>query len=402
MISDLRQRFNSSFTEAVYHDFLQALDHEVRTHIEFRPCETPVFLPADLLGEMVDASRSIIAQLHAPAYRLFSRRALPPEFDAPNEGEHPQFVQVDFALTAQPDGRIAPRLIELQGCPSLYAYQLFLARTYLRFFGANGLDQLDYLLSGLSEDQYVALLREVVVGDHDPAEAILLEIEPQRQKTLPDFNATETLLGIQTVCVTEVTRRGRHLYYRRDGREIRIRRIYNRVIPDELMRKRLPMSFDFRDDLDLEWAPSCSWYFRWSKFSLPHLNHRCVPRSWLLDEMPEVPLDLDNFVLKPLFSFAGAGVKVDVTLDDLKAISESARSGYLLQEKVVYAPVVQTPDEPSRVEARLMFIWPERAAEPIPVTILTRLSKGKMMGVDFNLNRTWVGSSCAFFPGPVA
>jgi hypothetical protein len=178
---------------------------------------------------------------------------------------------------------------------------------------------------------------------------------------------------------------------------VEIRRIYNRVIIDEFARKEARANFDFRDELDVEWVGHPNWYFRMSKFSLPFLKHRTVPRAWFLDQLSEYPEDLDKFVLKPLFSFAGSGVKVSVTREDLDAVPASERSDYLLQEKVNYAPVIETPDEPSKVEIRLMFVWPAGAAEPVAVTTLTRLSKGAMMGVDFNKNKTWVGSSCGFW-----
>ena len=395
MIPELRERFNAQYTEAKYARFLAALEEEVQTKIEFRPCETPVFLSPSLVADLVAASQSIIAQLHTPEYREASRRAIPAAYDAPHEGERPHFIQVDFALVEQPDGRIAPRLIELQGCASLYAFQFILPHIYRRFFELEGLD---YLLDGLSDEQYLALLRQIVLQGHDPEEVILMEIDPLSQKTLPDFNATKKLLDVSHVCITDVIKRGRKLYYRRDGREIQIKRIYNRVIIDELVRKGIKSSFDFRDELDVEWAGHTNWYFRWSKFSLPYLTHPTVPRAWFVDRMPEIPADLGNFVLKPLFSFAGIGVKVDVTPEDLAAIPAAERSEYLLQEKVAYAPIIKTLDEPSKVEVRVMFLWPEGAANPIPVTTLTRLSKGLMMGVDFNKNKTWVGSSCGFFP----
>src|SRR5262249_17258404 len=122
-------------------------------------------------------------------------------------------------------------------------------------------------------------------------------------------------------------------------------------------------------------------------------------RAWFLDQLDRYPAELDQFVLKPLFSFAGSGVKVNITPADLDTIPADQRGNYLLQEKVAYAPVIKTPDEPSKVEVRVMFLWPDEAESPLAVTLLTRLSKGVMMGVDFNKNKTWVGSSCGFFEG---
>ncbi len=259
------------------------------------------------------------------------------------------------------------------------------------------LKELNYLLNDLTDESYLALLRDVLLNGHDPAQVVLMEVEPDQQKTLPDFRLTEKLFGIRTVDVAHLRKRGRRLTYERDGKEIEIKRLYNRVIIDEFAKKNIQAAFDFRDELDIEWAGHPNWYFRWSKFSLPYLKHPSVPRAWFLNELPEVPSDLDKFVLKPLFSFAGSGVKVHVTANDLAAIPASERGDYLLQEKVTYAPAIATLDEPSKVEVRIMFVWPKGAAEPIAVTTLTRMSKGAMMGVDFNKNKTWVGSSCSFF-----
>jgi hypothetical protein len=394
LIPELRDRFNANFTEEKYQQLLSSLEAAVGTKIEFRPCETPVFLSREFLAEMEQAGKELIAQLSTPEYLAASSRAIPSGYNAPNEGAHPYFIQVDFAVTRAADGRLAPKLIELQGCASLYAFQLVLPQEYKRVFDISGLD---YLLHGLMDESYLELLRRVLLGGHAPEQVVLMEIDPLHQKTLPDFKATEKLLGIPVVDVSAVIKRGNKLFYQNGEREMEIRRIYNRVIIDEFVRKGVQANFDFRDELDVEWAGHPNWYFRMSKFSLPYLNHPTVPRAWFLDQLNEYPSDLENFVLKPLFSFAGSGVKVNITREDLDAVPAGERADYLLQEKVAYAPVIKTPDEPSKVEIRMMFIWPDNVGEPVAVTTLARLSKGAMMGVDFNKNKKWVGSSCSFF-----
>jgi hypothetical protein len=389
-----RARFNSQFTEEKYIAFVRSLEEFAGSRIEFRPCETPVFLPADLLIEMVDSAQEIIAQLNTPEYIRESDRALPAAFKAPGEGAHPDFIQVDFAVTRDAEGNLCPKLIELQGCASLYGFQLVLPEAYRRFYDLDGLET---LLGGLTHEGYKALLADVVLAGHSPEHVILMEIEPEMQKTLPDFLVTERLLGIKTVCISDVRKRGNRLFYSNHGREIEVRRIYNRVIVDELTGKDISYDFDFRDELDVEWVGHPNWFFRWSKFSLPFLKHRTVPRAWFLKDLEEYPLDLDRFVLKPLFSFAGSGVKVEITREDLDAVPEGRRGEFLLQEKITYEPVIETPDDPSKVEVRIMFLWKKGEEKPRAVTTLTRLSKGLMLGVDFNKNRTWVGSSCGFF-----
>lgn len=394
MIPDLRHRFNKGFTSERYAHFLALLQSEVGVDIAFRPCETPVFLPKRLIDEMVSSSLAIIEQLDTPQFRALSAQAVPATYNTPNEGAHPHFVQVDFALTEDESGMIVPRLIELQGCASIYAFQYFLSRCYRQCFN---LDGLEYLLGGLDEWRYLDLFRRVIVEGHDPEQVVLLEIDPLGQKTLPDFYATEKLTGVRPVCITEIVRRGQRLFYHRDGKEICIRRLYNRVIIDELVRRGIEPPFDFRDELDVEWAGHPNWYFRWSKFALPFLDHPAVPRSWFLDRLAELPANPAAYVLKPLFSFAGSGVTVGPTREELEKIAPDERGDFLLQERVTYAPLIETPDQPSRVEIRIMILWPDDS-DPVPVITLARLSRGLMMGVNFNHHQSWVGSSIALFP----
>ncbi len=97
-------------------------------------------------------------------------------------------------------------------------------------------------------------------------------------------------------------------------------RIYNRAIVDELERKQVKLAFDWRDDLDVEWAGHPNWYFRISKFSIPYLQHASVPKTWFLDRLKEIPADLENYALKPLYSFAGLGVIIAPKKEDIAAI----------------------------------------------------------------------------------
>lgn len=394
MIPAHRERYNSSFTPERYSRFLSNLQEMVGTEIHFRVAETPVFLPYELVSAMVATSHELIRQLDTDRYRQASVRAVPAEFAVPREDAHPTFLVVDFAITTDPAGAPAYKLIELQGFPSLFGFQIALPQAYEREFGLKGLD---YILDGLSLEEYRRLVQRAICGSHSPENVVLMDLQPLHQKTLPDFLYTEKLTGVKPVCITEIIKRGRKLSYRRDGTERPIRRIYNRAIVDELLRTGVKAQFDFRDDIEVEWAGHPNWYFRWSKYALPFLAHDSVPRARFLDAIASYPHDLENYVLKPLFSFAGSGVHVDVTRELLESVPSKDRHSYLLQEKVTYGGLIRTPDEPSKVEVRIMFIWLD---QPRAVTTLVRLSKGKMMGVDFNKNKEWVGSSCCFFKRP--
>jgi hypothetical protein len=388
MIPELRREFNANFTEEKYREFRRRLDVGCGTSVEFRNSETPCFFPAELLEQMVAYGRELIAQLMGDAdYLAAATATIPAAFRMPDEGAKPLFIQVDFGL----DQDLQPKLVEIQGFPSLYAYQPFLAETYRQVYGLD--PGLKSLLSGLDAAGYRQLLCRAIVGDHAPENVVLLEIQPQQQKTLCDFLLTERLCGIRTVCLTEVEKQGDRLYYRHEGRQIPIERIYNRVIVDELLRKGITPPFDYRDELAVEWAGHPNWYYKLSKFSLPYLKHPCVPRTWFMDRIPELPADLENYVLKPLYSFAGLGVRVGPTKEEVKAVADPSQM--ILQERVDFIPTIETPYGPTKTEIRIMYLWLD---EPQAVTTLIRMGRGKMMGVDHNRDMRWVGASAAFIP----
>lgn len=389
MIPEFRKKFNADWKPERYAQFLSRLDQVAGTHVAFRCSETPVFLPKPLLDKMVRYGRELYEQLASNAtYRVASEAAIPDGFRVPHEAADPLFVQADFGLVAGPNGGYEPKLVEIQGFPSLYGFQPALADVYRETYGLD--PNLRALIGGLDMAAYTRLLRRAIAGDHDPEETVLLEIQPLQQKTLCDFILTEKLLGIRTVCVSDVEKRGRELYA---GGQ-RIRRIYNRVIVDELVRTRPPMNFRFTDNLDVEWAGHPNWFFRLSKFSLPWFRHVCVPQTVFLNELQELPAHLEDWVLKPLFSFAGLGVQIGPSAESIAAIPADQRGNYILQEKMNFAATLDTPAGLTKIEVRIMYIWD---GELKPVTTIVRSGRGKMMGVDFNKNFDWVGASAGFY-----
>ena len=394
MIPDARQSFNERFTPAGYERLLDLLAERCGGPVAFRVCETPCFLPGDLLNRLAADGFDLIRQLtESSDYRLASEAAIPPRWRVPDEPEHPLFVQVDFGLVRGTAGGLEPRLVEIQGFPSLYAFQPVLAQAYLDAYGLE--DSWSLCLGGLDAGTYRQLLRDAIVGDHDPQQVILLDVDPGRQKTRCDFVLTEQLTGIRTVCLTEVRRRGDRLFYQRDGVETPVRRVYNRCIVDEIERRRIEPPFDYRQALDIEWAGHPNHYFRISKFSIPYLRHSSVPRTWFVDELPEIPADLENYVLKPLYSFAGHGVVVGPERASIDAIPQERRHEFILQERVSFERVIDTPHGLTQMEIRLMYIWPDDELEPRAVCSLLRTGRGQQMGVDHNKNMAWVGASAA-------
>src|SRR5581483_2352340 len=393
MIPSLRKQFNKNYTPEKYAALQRIMAERSGGPIPFRVSETPCFFPKPLVEQMAQYGQELIRQLNGLEYRKASFASIPPEFNVPHETPHPMFIQVDFGLVRDGNGNLQPKLVELQGFPSLYAYQALLSQVYMEVFDLD--PSLNYLLSGLDWEAYKKLLRRAIVGDQEPDKVILMEIDPVHQKTRPDFLLTEKLLGITTVDIADVKRVGKYLFYERDGKRTPIARIYNRAIVDELMRKDMKLAFHFTDELEVEWAGHPNWYFRVSKFSLPFLRHECVPKTWFLDRLERVPDDLNRYVLKPLFSFAGLGVIMNPTKDDLAQIPREKRSQYILQEKMEFAPVIETPFGGTKAEVRIMYVWVD---ELVPVMMIIRMGRGLMMGVDHNKNMEWVGSSAGFYP----
>jgi hypothetical protein len=388
---ELRAQFNADFTEAKYATLLRCVNETERWPADFRVSETPIFLTDEFTNEVVDAANEIVQQTRTPEFSKHAASAIPKELEVPNETAHPNFLVVDFGIVAEGD-QLVPRLIELQAFPSLFGFQWLLLgcmrKTY-RAIPSNWTSS----FGGIKDEAYLALLRRTIIGDAVPENVVLLEIEPEKQKTRVDFAATESMIGIRSVCLTKVKKRGRQLFYNRDGRDVRIERIYNRVIFDELMRRPdLKLAFNFQDEFDVTWVGHPNWYFRISKHSLPFLKTGRTSPAFFANQFPATE-NINDYVLKPLYSFAGLGVDMEPTREKLNALKNPKQ--WILQKKVRYAEFVPTPDGPkSKAELRMMFVWPENE-EPILVNNLVRMSQGKMMGVDFNKDKTWVGSSIA-------
>lgn len=393
MVPELRRDFNARFTGEKYREKVRSLEEEAGHPIGFRICETPLFLSEAVTRELVEAVEGIVDVVISPAYLKEAERAIPPGLSVPGEDVQTTFLQIDFALVEGEDGAVHPQLIELQGFPSVYAFQWLLDRVTREVDGIPA--ELTTYFGGLDDAGYAACLRDVIVADCDPENVVLLEIDPLHQKTRVDFSVTERLLGVRSVDVREVIERGGRLFYPSGGREVPIHRIYNRVIFDEMERRGLSLDPVFRRDLDVHWVGHPNWFLKISKFTLPFLRGRFVPRSYFVSDLNELPPDLENYVLKPLYSFAGFGVEIGVTAERLRSLERPDH--YILQRRVEYAPLVETPDGGAKAEVRMMLVWQE-GERPVLINNLVRMSKGLMAGVDFNKDKTWIGASLGYHP----
>lgn len=396
MVPDIREAFNASFTNEKYEAYLDELNALHPGAIEFRVAETPVFCDKKFTKKMIDACESIVDVIVSPTFKDESSRAIPTGLEVPGETDHPEFIAFDFGVCENANGDIEPQLIEMQGFPTLFAYQAFQPEVVEHHFELPV--NYDPYLNGLNKESYLRLLRGILLGKHSPENVVLLEIFPEKQKTRIDFLCTEDYTGVKAVCLTSLIKKGRKLFYQADNNEIEIKRIYNRVIFDDLYQQTPEVQGKGKllfSDLDVEWVSHPNWFYRISKYTLPFIHHPYVPQTWFLNELKQVPPDLENYVLKPLFSFAGQGVVIDVTQQDIDNVNDP--ENWILQRKVKYAAIIKTPDEPAKAEIRIFYFWKDGAPRPVATSNLARLSKGKMIGVRYNADKTWVGGTLAYF-----
>jgi len=394
MIPSVRQAYNEQFSEGKYAAFLKDLNELYNKEITFRIAETPVFVPKSFETLLHQAADDIVAFLGRPDFKALTEKAIPKNLRVPNETKRSLFLALDFGVV-DIDGKPEPRLIEMQGFPSLFGWIDVLSDKYREHF-AVPVNMKSHF--GLDSGAYQSLLRRVLLDDSDPEETILLEIDPLNQNTAVDFLATQQITGIAPVHIGELEVKGRKLFYQKDGKRIQVKRIYNRVIFDELVKRTdLKLDFDLTQNVDVSWAGHPNWFFRISKYTMPMIKSRFIPECQFLSEYKEYPADLENYVLKPLFSFSGSGVIFHIKPQDLIDIPESDRSNFMLQRKVQYLPVLQAPDGKVKIEIRLLFLWEENQPRPKLVTNLARLSRGEMIGVKYNKDKTWVGGSVCFF-----
>ena len=395
MVPAIRHTFNKEFSEDKYNAFLHEIQEGYPGALDFRIAETPVFINKVLGNEIIDTCENIVDFILSKDFKECTERAIPKDERVANENNHPHFLAFDFGICNDGQGGLTPALIEMQGFPTLFAFQAYYPEILKHHF--NIPSQFNNYFNGRNKESYIAALRKLILGDAQPGEVVLLEIKPDEQKTRIDFYCTASYIGIQPLCITKLIAEDNALFYMLDGKKQRIKRIYNRVIFDELnaMKSSLGEHVDIRKAYDVEWITHPNWFYRISKYTLPFLDHPCIPETRFLHEIKNIPENLDQYVLKPLFSFAGQGVIIDLTKEDLTGIKDP--ENWILQKKVYYADCILTPDMPAKAEIRMMYIWNDGDERPTLVTNLARLSKGKMIGTRYNKDKEWVGGSVAFF-----
>ena len=396
MIPAIRKEYNENFTKEKYEAFLNELDSVHPGAIEFRVAETPVFVPKDFTKKIISACESIVDIIVDPKFKELTKNAIPKHLLVPNENDHSHFIAFDFGICINDSGEYEPQLVEMQGFPTLFGYEVLLDDKFKKHFPVP--NNFSSYLGDFDKESYLELLKEIIVGKENPENVILLEVFPHQQKTRIDFYCTQDYLGIKPVCLTELILEGNKLYYMNDGKKTEVKRIYNRVIFDDLQQQSAEVQAKGKilfEDLDVKWVPHPNWFYRISKYTIPFIHHPYVPKTYFLNEIKQLPADLENYVLKPLFSFAGQGVVIDVTPADIEKVKDP--ENWILQRKVKYADIIETPDVAAKAEIRIFYFWKEGTRRPVPTNNLARLSKGKMIGVRYNKDKEWVGGSFCLF-----
>ncbi len=397
MIPSIRKQFNQAFTKEQYEKYLYKLHNTYpKDALAFRVAETPIFVSKEFTNKILDVCESIVDVILQPDFLEKSAKAIPANVNVPNDKTYSDFIAFDFGICENENGELEPQLIEMQGFPTLFAYQIFHDIVTREYFDIP--ENFSVFLNGLTTETYTALLSEMLLGKYEKENVILLEVFPHEQKTRIDFYCTQEMFGVKPVCLTELIKEGKDLFYLNDGIKTQVKRIYNRIIFDDLQQQSAEVQEKGKillEELNVEWVPHPNWFYRISKYTLPFLNHPYVPKTSFLNEVKEIPKDLENYVLKPLFSFSGQGVVIDVTQDDIDKVTDP--ENWILQRKVKYADVIVTPDVPAKAEIRIFYFWKEGEARPIATNNLARLSKGKMIGVRYNFDKEWVGGTLAYF-----
>ncbi|MBS1729386.1 MAG: hypothetical protein JSS67_01270 [Bacteroidetes bacterium] len=396
MIPSMRKWYNENFTEKKYRKHIADIENIHPGSLDFRIAETPIFIDNAFKEKMLSACEHIINVITQFNFKHITLHAIPTSIKVPNENDHSHFIALDFGICQNEKGELEPQLVEMQGFPTLFCYEMYDTESTRENFQIP--ENFDSFLNGFDREKYISLLKDIIVANEKTENTILLEIFPHKQKTRIDFYATQNLLGIPIVCLTELVKEGKKLYYMKDGKKIPVHRIYNRIIFDDLdhqspeIREKGKILFE---EMDVQWVPHPNWFYRISKYTLPYIQHPYVPKTQFLSDLKSIPQDLENYVLKPLFSFAGQGVVIDVKKEDIDNVKDP--HNWILQKKVKYADIIQTPDIPAKAEIRIFYFWKDGESRPVATHNLARLSKGKMVGVRYNADKAWVGSSIAFF-----
>jgi hypothetical protein len=134
MIPSIRQQYNQAFTEEAYQQYISDLENVYPGQLDFRVAETPIFIPKEFTQKMLDACDAILDQVTTAEYGEQSKKAIPTELNVPGENDYPHCIAFDFGICLGKNGELEPQLIEMQGFPTLFAWQAVLPEIYQKHF----------------------------------------------------------------------------------------------------------------------------------------------------------------------------------------------------------------------------------------------------------------------------
>ena len=202
MVLQLREEFNKNFTEKKYEEFLEDLNSKHPGDIVFRVAETPIFVPKDFTNKMIGACETIVDFIKDPGFKKLTERAIPAGENVPGENDHSHFIAFDFGICENGKGELGATVNRDAGIPySSSRSRLIIPQVLEKHFDIP--ENFSDYLNGYNVDTYVQFLKEIILGNHDPENVILLELKPHEQKTRIDFYCTQDYLHIPIVCLTE-------------------------------------------------------------------------------------------------------------------------------------------------------------------------------------------------------
>src|ERR1700736_925629 len=155
MVPALRKAFNAAFTKQQYDAFLTRLKGNYPGAIEFHVAETPVFVPKEFADKINSVCETIIDRIVAPDFKKLTERSIPSTDRVPNEKNHCHFLVFDFGVCIDEDtGELQPKLIEMQGFPSLFGFQVYYPDLLREYFSIPG--NYSQYLNGYDRDSYLS------------------------------------------------------------------------------------------------------------------------------------------------------------------------------------------------------------------------------------------------------
>src|SRR6218665_704861 len=174
-----RSLFNSNFTTDKYEKFIDDITSDFDYKVTFRIGESPFFITDELKEQLLEGCQEVINFIQKEDFKKLTDRALELNRKVPNEDNHTTFLAIDFGICEEENGEIVPKLIEVQGFPSLFNFQNHLSQKFVSHYPF--LSELTPFLSGLNADSYLKLVEEAIRNNHPKENVILLEIEPRSE-----------------------------------------------------------------------------------------------------------------------------------------------------------------------------------------------------------------------------